>query len=480
MMRRKTHRHSWVHLLLLLASAGSWLGCAVTDAKSLPDKLIRLLPPLAGCHNEGLGRQRRRRGAFDRSRRSALFSGGSSSAAPSSALPRSSLPRSRNRSGASLSLRQRLFPPWNLSHQIDEKGFLKTLYRRVPGDWEPEVKLRTSHGVTARCRIRQVPGDGNCLFHSISLCLRHAVNGTHWKLDGSSSLEELYRHSHELRQQAVQCLASPSRRLFLQGRESLKATELVQAAAAQYHLTPEEYCECMSQSSVWGGGPEIVALCNLLQRPIHVYELATAVVRGAPSEPQHRRQHPQQHPQNHPYQDRPEEEGVDLDSSPSSFVLRRMACFGSPKFDHRRPLHILSADSRFPDVPPGQQLSSGNHFLAVFPAQRASKPTSRRKLRGGGGAAADLRMEDGVSGGIDADVHDDEDLDMDYDYDDLDSWDGEVMILERSQGGRGDYDDSEYGHHDECGEEHGEGSTGSLTSWVRSWCGRLWDRRSLW
>ena len=43
------------------------------------------------------------------------------------------------------------------------------------------------------------------------------------------------------------------------------------------------------------------------------------------------------------------------------------ACFGSPKFDRKEPLHILSADSRFPDLKPGEQLSSGNHFMAIFP-----------------------------------------------------------------------------------------------------------------
>lgn len=35
----------------------------------------------------------------------------------------------------------------------------------------------------------------------------------------------------------------------------------------------------MRQSSVWGGGPEIVALSNALCRPIHVYELASNGVR---------------------------------------------------------------------------------------------------------------------------------------------------------------------------------------------------------
>lgn len=37
--------------------------------------------------------------------------------------------------------------------------------------------------------------------------------------------------------------------------------------------------QVMRQSSVWGGGPEIVALSNALCRPIHVYELASNGVR---------------------------------------------------------------------------------------------------------------------------------------------------------------------------------------------------------
>lgn len=54
-------------------------------------------------------------------------------------------------------------------------------------------------------------------------------------------------------------------------------------------------------------------------------------------------------------------------NSKKEFCLRRMACFGSPKYDRKEPLHILSADSRFPDVAPGRQVASGNHFLALFP-----------------------------------------------------------------------------------------------------------------
>lgn len=241
-------------------------------------------------------------------------------------LPRSSIPRSRRTSR-----------PWNPSAQINEDGFLQGHYSRRRGDWETELPRLHRHAFDkVPVQIRQVPGDGNCLFHSISLCLCFAENGTHWPLDSASDLERLYEHSRHLRQRAVECLRS-RRRLFLQGRESLRAEELVAAAAEQYALTKEEYCAAMEQESVWGGGPEIVALSNLLQRPIHVYELACAG---------------------------------------GQFTLRRMACFGSPRFDRRPPLHILSADSRFPDIEPGQQLTAGNHFLAVFPLRP-------KRLRGG-------------------------------------------------------------------------------------------------
>jgi OTU-like cysteine protease len=169
----------------------------------------------------------------------------------------------------------------------------------------------------------------------------------------------------------------------LQGRERLPARELVQAAAQQYGMTPQEYCQAMQQEYVWGGGPEIVALCNYWQRPIHVYELSTRENDNLDNE---------------------SDNGVTslqpcglTNVGSSQFVLRRMACFGSPQWDHRGPaLHILSADSRFPDLEPGQQLAAGNHFLALFPVEdvytrrnraiqdlRLHGIGGRRKLRGG-------------------------------------------------------------------------------------------------
>ncbi|KAL3902912.1 MAG: hypothetical protein SGILL_010647, partial [Bacillariaceae sp.] len=295
---------------------------------------------------------------------------------------------------------------------IDANGFLFPKYYRIPGEFEKDVKLRkkdrlivskssSSASSTAPATIRQVPGDGNCLFHSISTCYAHAVNGTHIDLRSPKTMKWLYQHSTKLRQLAVDCLEERAGRklLFLQGHEYLKAQDLVEAAASQYGISGEEYCQLMRQDSYWGGGPEIVALCNVLQRPIHVYELFVPPKdRSLSSFLSRRRQK----------KEKANSDGVSKGQQSSSnsmedprastgFVLRRMACFGSPKFDRNSPLHILSADSRFPDIAPGKQLSSGNHFLAIFPEQlRRSNHDNEKKqrIRGGDNHRRGRRMMD--------------------------------------------------------------------------------------
>mmetsp|Transcript_20893 Transcript_20893/g.45327 ORF Transcript_20893/g.45327 Transcript_20893/m.45327 type:complete len:457 (+) Transcript_20893:116-1486(+) len=293
-------------------------------------------------------------------------------------------------------------PPWNPSRNILPDGFLKALYGRIPGVWEQDVRLRTCVSLDEPCRIRQVPGDGNCLFHSISVGLCHAVNRTQWDMKSDDTLHRLYQHSQLLRHQAVACLRDSNRRLCLQGREWVSSRDLVEAAAQQYGLTAAEYCQEMQQESVWGGGPEIVALANVLRRPIHVYELATTTAVKAAAK-QSRTPKPafvkatttggsastsagaqQQQQENQKQQQQ------------QVFVLRRMACFGSPRFDRcgDPALHILSADSRFPDLDPGHQLKDGNHFLAVFPVEQEEdddndndngkgRRRKKRRLRGG-------------------------------------------------------------------------------------------------
>ena len=233
-------------------------------------------------------------------------------------------------------------------------------------------------------------------------------------MDTAASLQELKDTSRRLRQMAVECLRGctndkprgkkkgliprrPNRkretrrynRLFIQGCESMTGTELLSTAAAQYGISGDEYCNLMQQDSYWGGGPEIVALCNILQRPIHVYELVGAED-NTNADGTERSVHSNMRVPSHLMNE--------------EFRLRRMATFGSPKFDRREPLHILSADSRFPDVESHCITENGNHFMAIFPvdAMRRWVDTdtdsktfdSERKRRIRGGAASDVENRD--------------------------------------------------------------------------------------
>ena len=327
----------------------------------------------------------------------ALFLVGCLASTDASTTP--SIPKSSERIAASYGDRGH-FPPWNPSANIDENGFLVPTYNRISGEWEKEVKLRKKDRISLHnspATIRQVPGDGNCLFHSISVAWAHATNGTHLEMRSPDTMEWLYRHSANLRQLAVDCLEERRKLLFLQGHEYLKATDLVEAAAAQYGISGSEYCDLMRQESYWGGGPEIVALCNVLQRPIHVYEL---YVPEDKTKDERTRSSKGKGKKSRIY-NRIGSSSSTIDTSrtaPSSFVLRRMACFGSPKFDRAPALHILSADSRFPDVNPGEQLEAGNHFLAIFPEPvskshnpQADEEENKQRIRGGGHSSSSSR-----------------------------------------------------------------------------------------
>lgn len=355
-------------------------------------------------------------------------------------------------------------PPWNHSPQIDERGFLKNTYKRTYGDWEfgieeeteseqspseekKQVNEKPTHLIGGRFQnldepvyIRQVPGDGNCLFHSISVSMTFIANGTHVDMnklpkcsklrkrrDGHGTkhnkeyvhdLKHLYHHSRHLRLAAVKTLSrNPRKLLFLQGNEYLRAKDLVSAAAAQYGMTAKEYCNQMKRDSkllcfilcktrsmnshhysmlgYWGGGPELVALSNYLKRPIHVYELCDSWRKEEANDEkdsdnnddsmESKEDGEEQQNEN----DNNEEEPLEhlsigdlksrIKDCNENFRLKRMACFGSPKFDKKQALHILSADSRFPDVKPGQQAAAGNHFLAIFPASLLNSIDPQKK-----------------------------------------------------------------------------------------------------
>ena len=115
--------------------------------------------------------------------------------------------------------------------------------------------------------------------------------------------------SNFLRQMSVNVLQRENLSLITEGGENTTSTALLKLAADHYNLSSSAYCEQMRHERTWGGGPEIVALCNFLRRPIHVYELESKILFR-------------------------------------KFELKLCARFGSPNFDSKAALTILCADGR--------------------------------------------------------------------------------------------------------------------------------------
>lgn len=222
-------------------------------------------------------------------------------------------------------------------------------------------------------------------------------------LDPSKSVHDAEKKHGPLQFYKRRLRHQRDRLLFLQGSEYLRQGELLNVACSQYGITGEEYCESMKKEGVWGGGPEIVALCNYFKRPIHVYELMTwypktkATTSGGQKQTTTNTTRKRENPS---MAQREYDDGSDV---LAEFRLRRMACFGSPKFDYREPICILSADCRFPDLKPGQQASAGNHFMAILPPLKSGRMSSRSFGRQRDGRMGDSVCHSGMrvrSGGV--------------------------------------------------------------------------------
>ena len=180
--------------------------------------------------------------------------------------------------------------------------------------------------------VQQVQGAGDCLFHSIAISMAFEDERCHLDMYDPSLKDRVSK----LRALAVKTLTDdPNRTLHLEGTQAIVTSELVEAAAEQYGVTAESYCTSMSREGVWGGGPEILALVNALERPIHVFE------------------------------------PIDTCNG-TQFRLQLCGAFGSPHFDSSgSPVCIVAADDRFPNCKPTEVKrhgEGGNHFLALLPA----------------------------------------------------------------------------------------------------------------
>ncbi len=187
--------------------------------------------------------------------------------------------------------------------------------------------------------VRQVPGDGSCLFHAVATCIKFVASNDNKKLYNTLVFDNnMKKISLKLRQIAVDVLSNLENiTLYMENNETINNKELLIQVADYYNSTTDDYCSQMLKKTTWGGGPEIVAISNYIKRPIYVYELCS----------------------NH--------------KSHGNFKFKICAKFGCPVFDKKIPLYILCADGRFPNIKLGEEKSTGDHFLALFPVDKIQK-----------------------------------------------------------------------------------------------------------
>ncbi len=224
--------------------------------------------------------------------------------------------------------------------------------------------------------VRHVPRNNCCLFHTVVVLL-NLIQGQHLRMDDAGSLGELKVMSRSPRHTAMWCLQFCNNNNGGHHKKWCTTKKEVQAAvhsggqingniAAAVHCChpvwdkPRGLPQSDGAGFVVGGGPEIVVLCNVQERPIHVYELLGSGGGDTASN---------DNTEETTMSGRGQGGGIRVPNHliNKQFCLCRMVTFGSPRYDSRVPLQILSADSRFLDVPPESVKENGNHFMAIFP-----------------------------------------------------------------------------------------------------------------
>ena len=118
--------------------------------------------------------------------------------------------------------------------------------------------------------MRNVPGEGDCMFLAVALAAATSMG-----LGGNDAL--LRAISRETRAVVAQVMNSTNGTLHIEGNRIVPARSLLESAAKQEGLSSEMYLELLQKEGrdggLYGGGPELTVLSNVLRRPISIYEL---------------------------------------------------------------------------------------------------------------------------------------------------------------------------------------------------------------
>jgi hypothetical protein len=122
--------------------------------------------------------------------------------------------------------------------------------------------------------MRNVPGDGDCMFLAVALATLISMGLVN--LDKNALLESM---AEELRAAVSQVLQSPGTLVIDEDQPPVTAKALLQHAVEKEKgiETVEDYLDKLEMigrmGGMYGGGPELTVLANILRRPISIYEL---------------------------------------------------------------------------------------------------------------------------------------------------------------------------------------------------------------
>lgn len=125
--------------------------------------------------------------------------------------------------------------------------------------------------------MRNTPGDGDCVFHAVLSSTFISMGMLNPDAVFSNTMASM---ALEMRDVVAKFLSSPEGILYVTNKpvkRIVRCRDLLMSAANKEGLTPEEYLAKLrqpgKQGGLYGGGPELTVLSNILRRPISIYHL---------------------------------------------------------------------------------------------------------------------------------------------------------------------------------------------------------------
>lgn len=133
--------------------------------------------------------------------------------------------------------------------------------------------------------MRNTPGDGDCIFHAVlsGMLISMGMMSPDSEFSQSMALMSL-----QMRSVVAKFLSSPEGTLYVNNKPRKRIVlcrDLLQSAANNEGMSPEDYLVKLrqpgKQGGLYGGGPELTVLSNILRRPISIYHLKQATPQAA-------------------------------------------------------------------------------------------------------------------------------------------------------------------------------------------------------